>query len=147
MARALLSSVVIMSSDDIRAKVIGVLKFITDPEIPINIVDLGLIREMKVEDGKVNIKMVMTAPGCPYSMNLLRIVEESIKQAVPEVEEVKVELINYPPWTPADMTEEGRGLFKRNYGYDIMESFIERYGSIENYYQLVRKYLGMEEDV
>ncbi len=134
-----------MDPDEIKVKVLNVLRFITDPEIPINIVDLGLIREMSVEDGRVHIKMVMTAPGCPYSMILIRNVEESIRQAVPEVEEVRVELVNYPPWTPADMSEEGREMFRRNYGYDIMDSFIERYGSIENYYELVRKYLGEEE--
>lgn len=134
-----------MDPDVIKAKVLNVLRFITDPEIPINVVDLGLIREMRVEDGKVHIKMVMTAPGCPYSMMLMHRIEDSVRQAVPEVEEVSVELVNYPPWTPLDMTEEGRELFKRNYGYDILDTFIQRYGSIENYYKLVRKYLGEEE--
>ncbi|MEM3619339.1 MAG: metal-sulfur cluster assembly factor [Candidatus Korarchaeum sp.] len=135
-----------MDPDVVRAKVLNVLKFITDPEIPINVVDLGLIREMRVEDGRVHIKMVMTAPGCPYSMMLMRHIEESVKQAVPEVEEVRVELVNYPPWTPLDMTEEGREAFRRNYGYDILDTFIQRYGSIENYYRLVRRYLGEEEE-
>lgn len=136
----------LMDPELIRVKILGVLKFITDPEIPINIVDLGLIREMRIEDGRVQIKMVMTAPGCPYSMILAKQVEESVKQAVPEVEEISVEVVTYPPWTPADMTEEGRELFRRNYGYDIMESFIQRYGSIENYYKIVREYLGESEE-
>lgn len=135
-----------MDPELVRAKIINVLKFITDPEIPINVVDLGLIREMKIENGKVHIKMVMTAPGCPYSMILAKQVEESLKQAVPEVEEVSVEVVRYPPWTPADMTEEGRELFRRNFGYDIMDSFIQRYGSIENYYKIVREYFGESEE-
>ncbi|MCS7102601.1 MAG: metal-sulfur cluster assembly factor [Candidatus Korarchaeum sp.] len=135
-----------MDPEVIKAKILSVLRFITDPEIPINVVDLGLIREIIVEDGKVQIRMVMTAPGCPYSMMLMKHIEESVKQAVPEVEEVSVELVSYPPWTPMDMTEEGRELFRRNYGYDILDSFIQRYGSIENYYKLVRKYLVEEEE-
>lgn len=135
-----------MDPEIIKAKVLSVLKFITDPEIPINVVDLGLIREVNVKDGRVSIRMVMTAPGCPYSVILMKQIEESVKRSVPEVEDVSVELAKYPPWTPMDMTEEGRELFKRNYGYDILDTFIQRYGSIENYYELVRRYLGEEEE-
>ncbi|MFN3622291.1 MAG: metal-sulfur cluster assembly factor, partial [Nitrososphaerales archaeon] len=50
---------------DLKARVIEALKNCYDPEIPINIVDLGLIYDLKVEDGDVKIKMILTAPGCP----------------------------------------------------------------------------------
>ncbi|MCD6348535.1 MAG: metal-sulfur cluster assembly factor [Candidatus Korarchaeota archaeon] len=135
-----------MDPEEIRSKILYVLRFVTDPEIPINVVDLGLIRKLEVNDSKVHIEVVMTAPGCPYSAMIVQQIEESVKNAVPELEEVEVRLKTFPPWTPFDMTEKGREQFKKIYGYDIAESFLKRYGSVENYYELVRKYLGLNKD-
>ncbi len=135
-----------MDPEEIRSKILYVLRFVTDPEIPINVVDLGLIRKLEVNDSKVHIEVVMTAPGCPYSAMIVQQIEESVKNAVPELEKVEVRLKTFPPWTPFDMTEKGREQFKKIYGYDIAESFLKRYGSVENYYELVRKYLGLNKD-
>ncbi len=134
-----------MDPDEIKSKVLYALRFVTDPEIPINVVDLGLIRKLEVKDSKVYMKVVMTAPGCPYSAMIVQQVEESIKAAIPELEEVKVELEEFPPWTPFEMTEQGREQFKKLFGYDLVESFLKRYGSVENYYELVKRYYGIEE--
>ncbi len=134
-----------MNPDEIKSKILYALKFVTDPEIPISIVDLGLIRKMEVEDSKVYVKVVLTAPGCPYSAMILQQVEEGIKAAIPELQEVKVELEVFPPWTPFEMTEQGKEQFKKLFGYDLVESFLKRYGSIESYYELVKKYYGIEE--
>ncbi len=134
-----------MDPDEIKSKVLYALRFVTDPEIPINVVDLGLIRKLEVKDSKVYMKVVMTAPGCPYSAMIVQQVEESIKAAIPELEEVKVELEEFPPWTPLEMTEQGREQFKKLFGYDLVESFLKRYGSVENYYELVKRYYGIEE--
>jgi len=135
-----------MDPEEIKAKILHALRFVTDPEIPISVVDLGLIRELKVEDSKVLLRVVMTAPGCPYSSMIAQQIEESAKAAVPEVEDVKVKLEIFPPWTPFDMTEKGREEFKKLFGYDIVDSFLKRYGSIENYYELVKKYFGVNEE-
>ncbi len=134
-----------MDPDEIKSKVLYALRFVTDPEIPINVVDLGLIRKLEVKDSKVYMKVVMTAPGCPYSAMIVQQVEESIKAAIPELEEVKVELEEFPPWTPFEMTKQGREQFKKLFGYDLVESFLKRYGSVENYYELVKRYYGIEE--
>ncbi|MDK2373090.1 MAG: metal-sulfur cluster assembly factor [Candidatus Korarchaeota archaeon] len=135
-----------MDPEEIKAKVLYALRFVTDPEIPINVVDLGLIRKLEVEDSKVYLRVVMTAPGCPYSSMIVQQIEESIRSAIPELEEVKVELEIFPPWTPFDMTERGREQFKKMYGYDLAEGFLKRYGSVENYYELVRKYYGLDKE-
>ncbi len=134
-----------MDPDEIRSKVLYALRFVTDPEIPISVVDLGLIRKLEVKDSKVYMKVVMTAPGCPYSAMIVQQVEESVKAAIPELEEVKVELEEFPPWTPFEMTEQGKEQFKKLFGYDLVESFLKRYGSVENYYELVKRYYGIEE--
>ncbi len=134
-----------MDPDEIKSKILYALRFVTDPEIPISVVDLGLIRKLEVEDSKVHVKVVMTAPGCPYSAMIVQQVEESIRAAIPELQEVKVELEQFPPWTPFEMTEEGKERFKQLFGYDLVESFLRRYGSVENYYELVRRYYGIEE--
>lgn len=135
-----------MDPEEIKAKILYALRFVTDPEIPINVVDLGLIRELRVENSKVLLRMVVTAPGCPYSSMIAQQIEESVKAAVPEVEDVKVKLEIFPPWTPFDMTEKGREEFKKLFGYDIADSFLKRYGSVENYYELVKKYFGVNEE-
>ncbi len=84
-----------------------VLKTCYDPEIPINIVDLGLIYDLKVDEGKVYVKMTMTAPGCPAADILV----EDVKQKVGTldgVEAVDVEVVWVPPWNPDMMSEEAK---------------------------------------
>lgn len=135
-----------MDPEEIKTKILYALRFVTDPEIQINVLDLGLIREIEVKDSKVYLKIVMTAPGCPYSAMLAQQIEESVKSAIPELEEVKVDIGFFPPWTPFDMTEKGREQFKRMYGFDLADSFLQRYGSVANYYELVKKYYGIDSE-
>lgn len=78
-----------------------------DPEIPVNIVDLGLVYDVKVEDGDVEVKMTMTAPGCPLSAWIARQAEEAVR-SLEGVKEVHVELVWDPPWTPERMSEEAK---------------------------------------
>jgi len=87
----------------------NVLKECYDPEIPINIVDLGLVYEVKVipELQQVKIKMTLTAPGCPMH----RFISENIRKKLlqlPDVKEAIVEIVWEPAWTPERMTPEGR---------------------------------------
>lgn len=90
----------------IEGKVIEVIRKIFDPEIPVNIYDLGLIYEINVDDAnKVNVKMTLTAPACPVAESLPLQVEATI-QAIPEVTSANVELVWDPPWDRSRMSEE-----------------------------------------
>lgn len=83
------------------------LKEVIDPELDINIVDLGLVREIGIEDDKVEILMTLTTPGCP----LHSVFDEMVRQEVgglTDVNEVEVELTFEPRWTPEEMTDEAR---------------------------------------
>jgi FeS assembly SUF system protein len=95
-------------------RVLAVLKTVYDPEIPINIHELGLIYELKVDPtGAVAIKMTLTTPACPVAGALPGQVEEKVK-AVPGVTSARVELVWDPPWDKDRMSEEAQlqlGLF------------------------------------
>jgi probable FeS assembly SUF system protein SufT len=88
------------------------LKTVYDPEIPVNIVDLGLIYSCEVttrQDGgkKIDVRMSMTAPGCGMG-NVLRVDVESKLSRLPEVKEVNVQVVFDPPWHPGLMSEAAR---------------------------------------
>ncbi|MPW39166.1 DUF59 domain-containing protein [Thermococcus sp. 101 C5] len=84
------------------------LKEVIDPEIGIDVVNLGLIYELKINpDNTVYVKMTMTTPGCPLTLWLLQAVEQKILE-IPGVKDVEVELTFDPPWTPDRISEEVR---------------------------------------
>jgi FeS assembly SUF system protein len=90
---------------DIQRKVEGALRTIYDPEIPVNIYDLGLIYEVKVDEtDAVSVKMTLTAPACPVAGSLPGEVEAKIEQ-IPEVRTANVELVWEPPWSKERMSE------------------------------------------
>ena len=79
-----------------------------DPEIPVNIYELGLIYAIDIEDdGKVKVEMTLTAPGCPSAQELPDQVRDAIL-AVPGVSSCEVEVVWDPPWEPSRMTEDAR---------------------------------------
>ncbi len=89
----------------IEGKVIEALCEIYDPEIPVNIYELGLIYEIKVgHDDRVDVKMTLTAPACPVAGSLPGQVESRIN-SIPEVSSATVELVWEPPWTKDRMSE------------------------------------------
>ena len=89
-------------------KILKVLKSIFDPEIPVNIYDLGLIYEISVEDnGKANITMTLTAPGCPMADQIMEEVNQKVG-AVDGVSDVNVNLTFNPPWSKDLMSEEAK---------------------------------------
>jgi FeS assembly SUF system protein len=89
-------------------KVVDAIKECYDPEIPVNIWELGLIYEVNVgDDPVVNIKMTLTAPGCPAARSLPIEVHERVAQ-IPEISDVKVEVVWDPPWTPEMMSQEAK---------------------------------------
>ncbi len=84
------------------------LKTVYDPEIPVDIYELGLIYKIDVSDEKdVAVQMTLTAPGCPVAGEMPGWVEEAVKR-VPGVKDVKVDLVFDPPWDPSMMSEEAR---------------------------------------
>jgi len=113
--------------DELKKKVIEALKQVYDPEIPVNVVDLGLVYDVEVTpDRKAYIRMTLTAPGCPIAGLILMQAEETVKRLVPELRDVRVELVFDPPWDPTRITPEGREKLKQLYGYDIVEEWIKR---------------------
>jgi len=90
----------------LEAEIVKTLKTIYDPEIPVNIYDLGLIYAIDVDDDhKVEIKMTLTAPNCPIADQLLNEVHEKMN-AVEGVKEAKINLVFDPPWDKSMMSEE-----------------------------------------
>jgi FeS assembly SUF system protein len=78
-----------------------------DPEIGISIVDLGLVYGVKVDDGKVHVKMTLTTPGCPMHSFMVQDAKEKVK-SLKGVKEVKVDLVWDPPWTPERMSKKAK---------------------------------------
>ena len=93
----------------LRDEVVAMLRLIYDPEIPVNIYDLGLIYGLDIDEakGKVDIRMTLTAPGCPVAASFPGTVEEAVR-AVDGVEDVTVELVWDPPWSQERMSEAAR---------------------------------------
>ncbi|MEM1944907.1 MAG: iron-sulfur cluster assembly protein [Nitrososphaerota archaeon] len=92
-------------------QIIEALKNCYDPEIPVNIVDLGLVYDVQVrEDNSVYVKMTLTAPGCPVGAFVMEQVREAIMALVEGVKDVDVDLVFDPPWTPDRMSEEAKAI-------------------------------------
>ncbi len=90
-----------------RDEVVTVLKDCFDPEIPINIWDLGLVYDINVDNETVGIKMTLTAPGCMMGGMIAEEVKSKIK-AMAGVKDAKVDLVWDPPWTPDKMSPEAK---------------------------------------
>ena len=93
---------------DLKEKIIGEIKKIYDPEIPVNIYDLGLIYDVKVDDQKnVDVIMTLTTPNCPVAESLPKEVKDSIMN-VEGVEKVDLDLVWDPPWDKSMMSEAAK---------------------------------------
>lgn len=91
-------------SGTIEDKVWELLKTCFDPEIPVNVVDLGLVYECRIDGGQVEIKMTLTAPGCGMGPVLIADVEQKIR-GIREVTDVKIDLVFDPPWNRSMMSD------------------------------------------
>ena len=92
----------------LEAQVLEKLRTCYDPEIPVDIYELGLIYDVDVKpEGKVNIKMTLTSPACPVAGSLPPEVESKIR-SIDGVSEAKVEVVWDPPWTPERMSEAAK---------------------------------------
>ncbi|WP_048139117.1 MULTISPECIES: iron-sulfur cluster assembly protein [unclassified Methanosarcina] len=88
-----------------KEEVIEVLKSCYDPEIPINVIDLGLVYGIEVKEDRVQIRMTLTTPGCPMGDFIAEDVKRKV-EAIEGVKEVEVELVWDPPWTPDRISED-----------------------------------------
>jgi len=92
----------------LRDKIEDALRTVHDPEIPVNIMELGLVYEIKIEDGgKVKITMTLTAPACPVAGEIIMEVESKVR-TIEGITDVHVHLTFDPPWTRDMMTEEAK---------------------------------------
>ena len=97
-----------MNTQDLGEKIVKELKSIFDPEIPVDIYELGLIYDVFVnEDNEVKILMTLTSPNCPVAESLPQEVEEKIR-SIDDVKTAEVEITFDPPWTKDLMSEEAK---------------------------------------
>ena len=92
---------------DLKKKVIAEIKKIYDPEIPVNIYELGLIYDISIKDKDVSVKMTLTTPNCPVAESLPKEVKDSILE-INEVKKVDLDLVWEPPWDKSMMSEAAK---------------------------------------
>ena len=92
---------------DLKEKVIEELRKIYNPEIPVDIYELGLIYDVSVKDKVVNVKMTLTSPNCPVAESLPKEVKDSILE-IKEVKKVDLDLVWEPPWDKSMMSEAAK---------------------------------------
>jgi FeS assembly SUF system protein len=97
-----------VNTDEIKSQVIEAIRTVYDPEIPVNIFELGLIYDVRVDpSGEVGIRMTLTSPHCP-SAAYLPVEVETKARAVPGVAGAKVEVVWDPPWDPSRMSDAAK---------------------------------------
>lgn len=95
-------------AEGLQARVIEMLRTLYDPEVPVNIYDLGLVYALDVASGgEVQVRMTLTAPNCPVAQSFPAAVQQALLR-VPGVSQVKVELVWEPPWNRERMSEAAR---------------------------------------
>ncbi len=88
-------------------KIVEKLKSVYDPEIPVDIYELGLIYDVRINEKKVSMDMTLTSPHCPVAESLPMEVKRSVEE-IPEIEEVEVKIVWYPPWDKTKMSESAK---------------------------------------
>jgi metal-sulfur cluster biosynthetic enzyme len=113
-----------LSSEELKKKIIEVLEGVIDPEVGIDVYNLGLIYNIEVVDERrVKISMGLTTALCPLAYTLPLMIIDQLKEKLNI--DADVDIVYDPPWTPLRMTEKGRRLFKERFGYDIVEWYQE----------------------
>ena len=88
-------------------KIVEKLKSVYDPEIPVDIYELGLIYDVRINEKKVSMDMTLTSPHCPVAESLPMVVKRSVEE-IPEIEEVEVKIVWDPPWDKTKMSESAK---------------------------------------
>ncbi len=97
-----------MSHSELKEKIVEILKTLYDPEIPVDIYELGLIYDIQIDDSNVaHVKMTLTSPACPVAGSLPGEVEDRVKSVI-GIEDAKVDVVWDPPWNPEMMSEEAK---------------------------------------
>ena len=96
----------LLTKDAIRAA----LQEVIDPEVGVNVFDLGLIYEVWVGGGTVRVKMTMTTPACPMGTYITDSAKNSLRAMAPNISDVQVHLVWDPPWNPTMMSDEAKQL-------------------------------------
>jgi metal-sulfur cluster biosynthetic enzyme len=94
--------------ENMNEQVLNALKQVIDPELGVNVVDLGLIYSAELQDGRASVAMTMTTPGCPIVDQMQEMAEAAIWRQVPGVDSVDLQVVWSPPWRPTMMSEEAR---------------------------------------
>lgn len=94
--------------DERTARVRECLRGVIDPELGVNIVDLGLVYRVTVEDDRVEVVMTMTSPTCPLGERLASEAEAAVRRCAPEAREVDVRVALFPPWHPGLMSDAAK---------------------------------------
>ena len=92
---------------DLKEKIVESIKKVYDPEIPVNIYELGLIYDISVKGNDVSVKMTLTTPNCPVAESLPKEVKDSIME-IKDVNKVDLELVWDPPWDKSMMSEAAK---------------------------------------
>jgi FeS assembly SUF system protein len=110
MKEAMTPSYTSIPGDERGHRIIEELRHVYDPEIPVNIYELGLIYEVAfLDDGEnAHVKMTLTAPNCPVAGEMPGWVENAVQSAVPDLESIDVEIVWDPPWTPDMMADTAK---------------------------------------
>ena len=87
------------------------LRFVVDPEVGLNIVDLGLVYGIEVSGERIGVRMTMTTPACPVADTLVEEARAAVRGAAPGIPDVEIELVWDPPWNPGMMSEIARERF------------------------------------
>lgn len=90
------------------SQVLNALRVVVDPEIGVNVVDLGLVYNVEVRDNCISVALTMTTPTCPLGEMILSDAYVVLRQAFPEAEDVRIDLVWNPPWSPERMTEAAK---------------------------------------
>lgn len=107
------------NAEDLEGRVIAALRTVYDPEIPVNIYDLGLIYAIEVNNGSAKVRMTLTAPNCPVAGILPGQVEQKVRE-VPGITDAKVELVFEPPWEKSMMSDAARLELGFDLGFDVV---------------------------
>ena len=97
-----------MVTEPTSADILEVLREVIDPEIGMNIVDLGLVYKADVADGHVHVALTMTSPACPLGESITEESKAAIRRRLPDARSVDVDLVWEPPWRPSMMSESAR---------------------------------------
>jgi metal-sulfur cluster biosynthetic enzyme len=107
-----------LDKEALKEQILEALKIVKDPEIPVNVVDLGLIYDVRIDDeGAVDIDMTLTSMGCPVQ-DMIEADAELAAMKVEGVRRVNVEFVWSPPWSPQKMTDDGKKQM-RMFGFNI----------------------------